>query len=147
MHPAKTQISLDIRPVWSESSLSAWRKLGSLPTHWAHSKDWSVFAGCKVILLVLSWGGSFYKFIMLQQQQPQQQMSPVSRGNRSGGPGTPPMPPPPVPPGMNQEQNRQQQVNFEQSAVISLGPKVFGLFFWPWWSITKNKALTKEKIL
>ena len=39
--PAKTQISLGIRPVWSESSLSAWRKLGSLATLWAHSKDWS----------------------------------------------------------------------------------------------------------
>ena len=25
MHPAKTRISLGIRPVWSESSLSAWR--------------------------------------------------------------------------------------------------------------------------
>ena len=39
MHPAKTQISLGIRPVWSESSLSAWRKLGSLATHWAHSEE------------------------------------------------------------------------------------------------------------
>ena len=37
--PAKTQISLGIRPVWSESSLSAWRKLESLATHWAHSED------------------------------------------------------------------------------------------------------------
>ena len=37
--PAMTQISLGIRPVWSESSLSAWRKLGSLATHWAHSED------------------------------------------------------------------------------------------------------------
>ena len=57
-----------IRPVWSESSLSAWRKLGSLATHWAHSEDsdqtgcmprliW-VFAGRTVILSVLSWGGS-----------------------------------------------------------------------------------------
>ena len=36
VHPAKTQISLGICPVWSESSLSAWRKLGSLATHWAH---------------------------------------------------------------------------------------------------------------
>ena len=26
--PAKSQISLGIRPVWSESSLSAWRNLG-----------------------------------------------------------------------------------------------------------------------
>ena len=63
--PAKTQINLGIRPVWSESSLSAWRKLGSLATHWAHSEDsgrmprliW-VFAGRTVILLVLSAGGS-----------------------------------------------------------------------------------------
>ena len=40
VHPAKTQISLDICPVWQESSLSAWRKLRSLATHWAHCKDW-----------------------------------------------------------------------------------------------------------
>ena len=32
---AKTQISLGIRPVWSESSLSAWRKLRPLATDWA----------------------------------------------------------------------------------------------------------------
>ena len=37
--PAKTQISLGFLPAWSESSLSAWRKLGSLATHWAHSKN------------------------------------------------------------------------------------------------------------
>ena len=52
--------------------LSAWRKLGSLATHWAHSEDsdqtgqmprliW-VFAGCTVILLVLSWGGCFVQY-------------------------------------------------------------------------------------
>ena len=68
VRPAKTQISLGIRTVWSESSLSAWRKFGSLATHWVHCKDsdqtgrmprliW-VFAGCTVILFVLSWGGS-----------------------------------------------------------------------------------------
>ena len=28
-----------IRPVWSESSLSAWRKLGSIAIQWVHSKD------------------------------------------------------------------------------------------------------------
>ena len=39
MRPAKTQISLGIYKVWSESLLSAWRKLGSLATHWAHSED------------------------------------------------------------------------------------------------------------
>ena len=39
VRPAKTQISLGICPVWSESSLSAWRKLGSLATHGAYSED------------------------------------------------------------------------------------------------------------
>ena len=29
-------------PVWSEFSLSAWRKLGSLPTHWAHIEDYDL---------------------------------------------------------------------------------------------------------
>ena len=41
VRPLKTQISRSILPVWSQSSLSAWRKLGSLATHWAHSEDWS----------------------------------------------------------------------------------------------------------
>ena len=70
VRPAKTQISLGICPVWSESSLSAWRNLGSLATHWAHGKDsdqtglmprliW-VFAGRTLILLVLSCIGSYY---------------------------------------------------------------------------------------
>ena len=69
VRPAKTQISLGLCPVWSESLLSAWRKLRSLATNWAHSIDsdqtgrmprliW-VFAGRTVILLVLSWGGSY----------------------------------------------------------------------------------------
>ena len=48
---------------WSESSLSAWRKLGSLATHWAPSEDWSDWAnesslGAHAILLVLSCAGS-----------------------------------------------------------------------------------------
>ena len=79
VRPAKTQISLGIHPVWSESSLSAWRKLGSLATHWAHSEDsdqtgrmprliW-VFTGHTVILLVLSWGGSDYMELLLQLLQ------------------------------------------------------------------------------
>ena len=69
LRPAKTRISLGIRPVWSESSLSAWRKLGSLATHWVHSEDFDqtgrmhrliwVFAGQAVTLLVFSWGGSY----------------------------------------------------------------------------------------
>ena len=60
-----------LRSTWAspqsdQSSLFAWRKLWSLATHWVHSEDsyqtgrmprliW-VFAGHKVILLVLSWG-------------------------------------------------------------------------------------------
>ena len=68
VYPAKTQISLGIRPVWSESSLSTWRKLVSLATHWVHGEDsdqtgqmprliW-VFTGRTLILLVLSCSGS-----------------------------------------------------------------------------------------
>ena len=69
VRPSKTQISLGIRPVWSESSLSAWRKLGSLATHWVHSEGsaqtgWMpwliwVFAGHAATLLVLSCCGSY----------------------------------------------------------------------------------------
>ena len=68
VHLAKTQISLGICPDWSEYLQSTW-KLGSLATHWVHSKDsdqtgrmpWRicVFAGCTLILLVLSCRGSF----------------------------------------------------------------------------------------
>ena len=61
-----------LRSAWASAesgqslSLSAWRKLGSLATHWAHSEDsdqtviW-VFAGRKLILLVLSCRGSFMR--------------------------------------------------------------------------------------
>ena len=41
VRPAKAQISLGIRLVWSESLLFAWRKLGSLATYWAHCEDWA----------------------------------------------------------------------------------------------------------
>ena len=63
VRPAKTQISLGSHPVWSEFLLSAWRKLGSLASHWAHSEDsdqtgrmpgWSEsLLGAHVILSVL----------------------------------------------------------------------------------------------
>ena len=36
---SETQITLGICSVWSESSLSTGRKLGSLATHWWHSED------------------------------------------------------------------------------------------------------------
>ena len=65
LHPAKTQISLCIRPVWSMASLPTWRNFESSATHWAHCEDtdqtgqvprliW-VFVECTVILLVLLW--------------------------------------------------------------------------------------------
>ena len=43
--PAKTQISLGIRPVWSESLLSTWRSVWSIVTHNANSK-YSDQTGC-----------------------------------------------------------------------------------------------------
>ena len=71
VHPADTQISLGICPVWSESSLCtqwlvkdpSFLHAGSLDSD--HSDQtgrmprliW-VFAGRTVILLVLSWGSS-----------------------------------------------------------------------------------------
>ena len=75
VRPAKTQIRLVIRPVWSEYSLSAWRKLGSLVTHWAHSEDpdqtrrmprliW-VFVGRTVILFVLSCCGLILNILVI----------------------------------------------------------------------------------
>ena len=63
-----------IRPVWSESSLFAWRKLGPyIPTERKEKTDQTgrmsrltwVFAGRTVILLVLSWGGSLIKLCLL----------------------------------------------------------------------------------
>ena len=77
VRPAKTQISLGIRPVWSESTLSAWRKPESLAAHWVHSEDsdqtmrmptliW-VFTGRTLILLVLSCRGSFYVWIEIKK--------------------------------------------------------------------------------
>ena len=57
VHPANSQISLGIRPVWSESSLSAWGKLGSLATHWVHREDWSDWADAQADLS-LHWAHS-----------------------------------------------------------------------------------------
>ena len=66
VHPAKTQISLGIHPIWS--------KLGSLATHWAHSEDsdqtgrmprliW-VFAGrtCHFVGFVTRWLNYFCRY-------------------------------------------------------------------------------------
>ena len=55
VRPVKTQISLGIRPVWPESSLSAWRKLESLPTHWAHSEDSDQTGRMPRLIWVFAW--------------------------------------------------------------------------------------------
>ena len=74
VRPAKTQLSLGIRPVWSESSLCAqWVAKDPSFLH-ADSEDsdqtgrmprliW-VFAGCTIILMVLSCCGSFLLLLM-----------------------------------------------------------------------------------
>ena len=64
VRPAKNQIGLGIRPVWSKSSLSAWRNLGSLATQWVHSEDWSDWADEQADLS-LRWAQSlFVGFVM-----------------------------------------------------------------------------------
>ena len=70
MRPAKTQISLGIRPVWSVVTVrmkKAWVLSCPLSasedtdqTGWMPRLIW-VFAGRTVILLVLSWGSSYYE--------------------------------------------------------------------------------------
>ena len=63
--PAKTQIGLGMCPVWSESSLSAWRKLGSLATHWAHSEDSDQTGWMPRLIWVISGGTChFVCFVM-----------------------------------------------------------------------------------
>ena len=62
MRLAKTQISLGICPVWSESSLFAWRNLGSSATHWAHSEDWSDSADDKADPRLRWAHRSFFRF-------------------------------------------------------------------------------------
>ena len=80
MRPAKTQISLGIRPVWSESLLS-------LATRWTHSEDWSdrrmprlilVFAGrtCHVVGFVKRW--LKYYIVKIHNKQ-------MGKGNQIGG--------------------------------------------------------------
>ena len=74
VHLVKTQISLGIRPVWSESSLSAWRKVRFLATYKEHSEDsdqtgWMprpiwVFAGCTGNFFYLSYSDSYYCMVI-----------------------------------------------------------------------------------
>ena len=67
--PGNTQLSLGIRPVWSESSLFAWRNIGSLATENVQNKEsdpagrmpgWTEsLLGAQVFSLILSCSGSF----------------------------------------------------------------------------------------
>ena len=50
------------QPQSDQCSLSAWKKLGSLATHWAHSKDWSDWADPKADLSLRWAHGSFCWF-------------------------------------------------------------------------------------
>ena len=59
--PSEDSDHLGIRPVWSESLLSAWRNVGSLATHWAHSED-SDQSGR---MLILSWGSSYCYSVLI----------------------------------------------------------------------------------
>ena len=62
---AKTQISLSIRPVWSESLLFAWRNLVSLATHGAHREhsDQTVWMS-RLILVSTGCTGHFVGFVV-----------------------------------------------------------------------------------
>ena len=55
----KTLICLGIRLVWSESSLSAWRKLGSLATYWAHNGNMQPFTILFCSCLTTKWAASW----------------------------------------------------------------------------------------
>ena len=59
VHTGKTQISLGICPDWSESSVSAWRKLGFLATDWVHRENWSDWADAQADLS-LRWAHSHF---------------------------------------------------------------------------------------
>ena len=69
VRPAKTQISLGICPVWSESSLSTWRNLGSLATHWsewvnAQADLWSDWVDAQAALSLCWVHSHFVGFVM-----------------------------------------------------------------------------------
>ena len=93
VRPAKTQINLGIRPVWSESSLAVRRKFGSLATHWTHSEDsdqtgrmsrliW-VFAlrSCHFVGFVMRWFIYFTALTSMRIAQGLIVCSTISEGN------------------------------------------------------------------
>ena len=58
-HASDRATAPGIRPVWSESSLSAWRKRRSLATHWAQSIRWAhshfVGFGMRRLIYTYTW--------------------------------------------------------------------------------------------
>ena len=68
VHPTKTQINLGIHPVWSESSVSAWRLLGTQSFCWFGMRQLS----CMIMLLGLvifnAWPISFSLLHFVQSQ-------------------------------------------------------------------------------
>ena len=64
VRPANTQISLGIRPVWSETSLSTWRKLGSLATHSVHSNNSDQTGRMPRLIWVFTGHSQFVGFVM-----------------------------------------------------------------------------------
>ena len=61
VRPVKTQISLGIHPIRSESSLSTWRNIGPLSTSWAHSEN-SDQTG-RMSRLIWVFAGHTYHFV------------------------------------------------------------------------------------
>ena len=66
VRPAKIQISLGICRVWSESSLSIWRKLRSLTTYWAHSEDSDQSGRMPRLIWVFDGSSHFVGFVTRQ---------------------------------------------------------------------------------
>ena len=87
VRPANTQISLGISPVWSEYSLSTWRKLGSLASSYplnAQRSLWSDWADAQTDLS-LGWAHSHFVGFVIRRliyQTPQQRWLPVSVTSR-----------------------------------------------------------------
>ena len=64
VRPGQTQISVGIRPVWSESSLSACKSSGSFATHWAHSEDSDQTGLMSRLIWVFAMRTSFVGLVM-----------------------------------------------------------------------------------
>ena len=72
---AITQISLGIRPVWSESSLSAWRNIGPLTTYSAYSQDSDQTGRMPRLIWVFAGRTSFCWFCCVEAQMIRKQYS------------------------------------------------------------------------